>query len=508
MISTKKIGFLVLSLVTLALMVLPVLTSAQESDDLPTLKIAVLPVLNTLPLYVADAEGFYAEQGINVELVPFDSARDRQIALQTEEVDGANTDLQGVILLVNGGFDVRAVRMEPIEQAYFSIVAGAESGIETIDDLRGVPIAISKNTIIEYLTTEMLLNAGFEAEDIVYEDVPQIPIRLELLNGGQVAAATLPEPLTTLSVSLQGGTLIASDADAAVVPTVLAFNSSVLEEKGELVSAFLAAYEQAVTAINADPDRFRDVMVENIAIPEPLQESYPVPTFPTAVVPSEEQAGLVMAWMVDVGLIDEPLDYDRIIDDSFLPEIAVEAPDAVGDSRLPQSLTHEFTGVGTVTIAYPEGWVAEGYSNQIIFASSQATMNKTNATESVAPEPGEVVIAVMPFPAAYYFQLGLDADATPADAASALIMLFAQGADTTLDLSDPEPFQINDRPGALITGTVTENEDIVSGAMIGAIQVEAGMGLLIVATHPDEVADLVELVQTMAGTFQLTVAGE
>lgn len=506
MISSKKIGFLVLTLVALALMVLPVLTTAQE-DNTPTLRIAVLPVLNTLPLYVADAEGFYAEQGINVELVPFDSARDRQIALQTEEVDGANTDLQGVILLVNGGFDVRAVRMEPIEQAYFSIVAGAESGIETIDDLRGVPIAISKNTIIEYLTTEMLLNAGFEAEDIVYEDVPAIPIRLELLNGGQVAAATLPEPLTTLSVNLQGGTLIASDTEVAVVPTVLAFNSSVLEENADAVTAFLAAYEQAVTAINDDPEQFRDVMVENIRVPEPLQATFPVPTFPTAVVPSEEEAELVMDWMLDVELIEEALDYDTIVDASFLPEMA-EEPQATGDSRLPQSVTHEFTGVGTITVAYPEGWVAESFPNQIILADSNTTMGKANSMETMAPEPGEIVIAVMPFPEAFYFQLGLEPGATPEDATTALIGLLTGDPDTTFELGEPEPFQVNDQPGVLITGTATEVDGNVSGAMLGAIQVDAGMGLFIVALHPDDVPDAVELVQAMAGTYQLTVPGQ
>jgi NitT/TauT family transport system substrate-binding protein len=222
--------------------------------------------------------------------------------------------------------------MEPIEQAYFSIVAGADSGIETIDDLRGVPIAISTNTIIEYLTTEMLLAAGFEEDEIVYEDVPAIPIRLELLNGGQVAAATLPEPLTTLSVDLQGGILIASDTDSAVVPTVLAFNDDVLEERAEAVIAFLVAYEQAVNAINADPEAYRDVMVENIIIPAPLQPTYPVPTFPTAVVPSEEEVQLVMEWMLSVELIEEALEYDSIIDASFLPEVfdAEATPEAEG----------------------------------------------------------------------------------------------------------------------------------------------------------------------------------
>ena len=293
---------------------------AQETDsDMLTLRIAVLPVLNTLPLYVAQAEGYYAEHGINIELIPFNAAREQQVALQAGEVDGANTDLAVLSLLVNGGVDMRAVRSEPIREPYFAIVAGAESGITSVDDLRGVPIAISQNTIIEYLTTEMLTNAGFTEDEIVYEEVPAIPVRLELLNAGQVAAATLPEPLVTLATELQGGTLIANDANSVFVPTVLALRQDVLEEQPDAVRGLLAAYEDAVRAINTDGERFREVMTTNILIPEPLQATFPVPTFPTADVVSEEDAALVSDWMVSVGLLEEPVAYDALVDASFLP---------------------------------------------------------------------------------------------------------------------------------------------------------------------------------------------
>lgn len=290
-----------------------------DSADLPTLRIAVLPVLNTLPLYVAQAENFYAEAGVNVELIPFNAARDQQIALQAGEVDGANTDMAVLTLLVNGGVDLRAVRLEPIQGRYFSIVAGANSGIETLDDLRGVPIAISQNTIIEYLTTEILRNAGFSDDEIVYEEVPQIPVRLELINTGQVAAGTLPEPLTTLAVEIQGATLVGSDEVAAFVPTVLAFSVDVLTEQPEAIFAFLEAYERAVIALEQDPEAYRDVMNANNRIPEPLQGSYPIPSFPRAVVPTPEQTALVVDWMVSVGLLTEPLAYEQLVTVEFLP---------------------------------------------------------------------------------------------------------------------------------------------------------------------------------------------
>ena len=315
---------LLLILLVLALGLTMTTAISAQDEAMPTLRIGVLPVLNTLPLYVAQAEGFYEEQGVAVELIPFASAPDQQIAVQVGDVDGLNTDLVVLSSLVAGGFDLRAVRHEPILEPYFSIIAGAESGIETIDDLRGVAIAISENTIIEYLTTEMLLTAGFSEDEIVYEQVPAIPVRLELLNSGEVSAATLPEPLTTLATNLQGGTLIASDADSAFVPTVLAFTTEAIDANPDAITAFLVAYEQAVDAINADGESFRDVLVENIRVPEPLQAEFPIPTFPTAQAPTEEQVSLVVDWMVGRELLEEALDYDALVDASFLPEVEMD----------------------------------------------------------------------------------------------------------------------------------------------------------------------------------------
>jgi len=313
-----KVKIISLLLIALVLITGVGVTSAQE--ELPTLRIAVLPVLNTLPLYVAADQGFYEEEGVNVELVPFNSARDQGVAFQAEEVDGANTDMARVVVLVNGGFPIRAVRSEPIQQPYFSILGGA--GVESLDDLRGQPIAIAENTIIEYLTTELLTDAGFAEDEIVFEEVPDIPVRLQLLSEGQVAAAVLPEPLATLATGA-GATVLATDAEAEFVPTVLAFRTAVLEENPDAVRAFLAAFERAVLAINADPETFRDVMVANINIPEPLRETYPVPTFPVAGVPTEDQAQLVVDWSLAKGLIEDAIPYEELVDGSFLPLLTI-----------------------------------------------------------------------------------------------------------------------------------------------------------------------------------------
>jgi len=319
---TRKLIAMLLGL----LLVLAITPATAQDDAEPDLKIAVLPVLNTMPLFVAQGENLYEEEGITVEMIPFESARDQSIALQSEQVDGANTDMMVLTLLVNGGTDLKAVWHDAFtgDYSFFAVVAGKDSGIEDIDGLvealkaGDAQIAISNNTIIEYLTTAMLRGAGYDPDRDTYVEISAIPVRLEQLAQGTVAAATLPEPLVTLATTVQSGTTIIDDTVIDFIPTVLVFSQATLDDKPEAVAAFLRAYEHAVELINENPDDFR---YTEVRVPDPVRETYTVPQFLTASVPTEEETTLVMDWMIERGMIDEAVPYERLVDDSFLPEL-------------------------------------------------------------------------------------------------------------------------------------------------------------------------------------------
>ena len=311
------IGFLLLGIFMSA----PLM--AQEETAEPDLRIGVLPVLNTLPLYVAQAAGYFDEAGVVVELVPFQSGLDRQTALLAGATDASNDDLIGVLLLNAGGVDVRVVRHDPPVNVFFALIAGPGSGLESVEDLAGASVGISHNTLIQYLTDAMLASVGMSADEVEYVEVAEIPVRFQLLLQGQIDTATLPEPLIQAALGA-GGRVLLDDSALTYVPTVLSFRADTLAEKGEAVRAFLLAYERAVEAINADPEAFREVMGANIQMPPPLIPILPVPTFFPASVPSEENFAAVQDWALGIGLLEEALAYEDVIDGSFLPEVMAE----------------------------------------------------------------------------------------------------------------------------------------------------------------------------------------
>ena len=138
---------------------------ASAPAEAPVVRVGMLPVLDGLPIYVAQAEGYFAEEGVQVEIIPVGSAPERDQLMQSGQIDAMINEIVSDMLYNKDGVQVVAVRFArtaTAEAPVFRIVASAQSGITEVDGLRGVPIGLSEGTVIEYTTDRMLEKAGFD----------------------------------------------------------------------------------------------------------------------------------------------------------------------------------------------------------------------------------------------------------------------------------------------------------------------------------------------------------
>ncbi len=282
-----------------------------------TLRIAVLPILDALPLYVAEAEGYFTAHGVTVELIPVASAAERDQLLQAGQIDGFITDLVALALYNRESSQVVAVRYAMVptaEFAQFRILAAAQSGIITVEGLRGVPIGVSEGTVIEYVTYRLLEAEGLPTEAIATLAVPKIADRMTLLNAGELRAATLPEPLASLAMQ-QGAVPILDDTRHPEVSCSLyAFRKEVTAQQPQTVHAFLAAINQASAAINANKSRWSALLAEKGLVPAPLAGTYTLPDYPADAVPTAAQFADVVAWLQATGRLTQAPSYRDSVD--------------------------------------------------------------------------------------------------------------------------------------------------------------------------------------------------
>jgi NitT/TauT family transport system substrate-binding protein len=291
------------------------------SESVPV-RVGVLPILDSLPMYVAEAQGYFADEGIEIEFVPVSSAPERDQLMQSNQIDAMINELVSVIFYNKDSTEVIAVRFaRTANETYpvFRIVASETSEVESIDDLKGVPIGVSEGTVIEYTTDRLLERAGFSSDEIVIIAVPKIPDRLNLLASGQLEAANLPDPAASLAILNGGKNIIDDTSFPEVGHSIISFDAGYIESHPETVRGFLFALERAVEDINTNKSGFSDLISEKGLIPPPLMGSFVIPDYPTASVPSETQFLDTMEWAISEGLIEHEVSYESSVDGSYLP---------------------------------------------------------------------------------------------------------------------------------------------------------------------------------------------
>jgi NitT/TauT family transport system substrate-binding protein len=295
--------------------------TAQAPADTTPIRIAVLPIVEGLPLYTAQDGGFFEKQGLKVQFINAGSAAERDQLIAAGQADGMINDLLAVTLFNRQSAQLQIVRFAHVStpgSPLYVIAAAPQSGIKTVQDLAGVEIGISQSSIIDYATSRILSNAGLKADQIRTVAVPKIPDRMSLLLSGQIKAATLPQPFAALALK-SGAVAIVDDTQVADLGnSVISFRKSFIDEHPQVVKSFVSAIDQATTDLNANPEKYRSLLGTYKVVPDTLLAAYPIPKFPDNSLPNQKQFEDVVAFALERKLIDTPVKFTDSVNPAFL----------------------------------------------------------------------------------------------------------------------------------------------------------------------------------------------
>ncbi len=313
---------LILALVILAVIAVPMGCGRSAKED--TIKLGVIPVEDNFPFFIAEQENLFSKAGLNVELVVFNSARDRDIALQSKNIDGEVADIVAAVLMFKSGTPVKIVSLtmgSTPEEGRFALLAAPGSGIKEASRLSGASIGISENTIIEYVTDGLLKEAGLEPDNVKKIAIPQIPERLQLLLSDKIDAALLPDPLASLAEQ-KGALAVLDDTklEKNLSQVVLVFREEAIKQKAKQIGKLLQVYCEAAKLAGDNPDAYRELFIDKARVPEDLRHIYLAPKYSDPQLPQEKDVEAVINWMLSKELISEPLAYTDIVATSFIKQ--------------------------------------------------------------------------------------------------------------------------------------------------------------------------------------------
>jgi len=299
-------------------LLLVLLTLAFPTVSFPGEKLVfgILPVVDVLPLLAGQEKGLFEKEGIDLELISFQSALERDAALQAGRLGGYFGDILNTVLLVQSGEQLKiiatAFHTHP-QCRMFGIAVAPGSGITGPAGIQGKNVAISSATVIEYLLDQLLSTRNMSPKDVTKLEIKKIPIRLQMLLSGQVTAALLPEPLLTLAET-HGAIIVLDDRQLDTALTVLAVNLKNRPAITALIPGFLKAYNAAVDLINENPSALKALLISKTQFPMAVKDKYRIPVFPARAVPAEVDVLAVQEWLMKNGLIKSPIPYvDMVI---------------------------------------------------------------------------------------------------------------------------------------------------------------------------------------------------
>ena len=283
--------------------------------SLKTLTVGVMPDLDSLPLIIADHNGYFKEEGLQLKIEHFKSAADRDTALQTGKIHGAISDMLSVVFFNDNSFGIKITSKT---DGSFKLIAGKNSNISKIEQSAGKSIGISKNTIIEYLTDRIMESSNIDVNSPQKVAIPKIPTRLEMLNSGNLDMATLPEPLASTAISA-GGKVLSSSDKLGINPGVMVFTKDAVASKPEEIKAFYRAYNKAVEFLKEEKmENYIDFAIKESGFPDTVKGTLTLPNYSKASMPTEKELEEVLNWLKAKKLTTNDYKLEDLSNSSFI----------------------------------------------------------------------------------------------------------------------------------------------------------------------------------------------
>jgi len=285
------------------------------------IKFGVLPLIHALPLFAAQEQGFFTAAGLKVELISFNSAMEKDVAMSARQLAGYFGDIMTPMVLRSNEVPVKMVATvfnTTGSRRMFALLAAPNRPSASLSQLAKEGIAIGSNTIVEYLAVKMLEKQGISPHQTRFIEAKNIPIRLQMLMEGQVPAAALPEPLITFAEK-KGARILVDDAGMGISDTVLVFADDFIKQHPEQVRSFLKAVGKGADYLNNHPEEARLIANKYCRIPQELAKTVALPSYPALSLPNRSQLTDIYGWLRKKGIISRDMAINEMVADGFLP---------------------------------------------------------------------------------------------------------------------------------------------------------------------------------------------
>lgn len=295
-------------------------TGSSQPEGLQQVNVSVIPIADTAPVYLGVEKGFFAEQGLTLELQPSTVGGAPVPGVVSGAYDFAFNTITSTMVARDKGLDVRyvtngATATGDSSKGFGAVVVSENSDIKSPKNLAGRKVSVNALSNIGDTTIRHATEAdGGNAADIEFVEVP-FPDALAALANNQVDAAWILEPF--LTQALKSGNRVvtynyeAMDTDLDIAGYIA--SDKFIEENPDLVEKFTAAMNKSLEYGQENPGEVRDIIGTYTKIDETMRAEMTLPQFRSQF--DRESMALLGKSAVKYGTLAKEPNLDELLPD-------------------------------------------------------------------------------------------------------------------------------------------------------------------------------------------------
>ncbi|WP_158971644.1 ABC transporter substrate-binding protein [Chachezhania sediminis] len=291
--------------------------------------------------FVALEKGYFAEEGLDVELEFFQSAQPIAVATASGDVDFGITGVTGGLMNLAEKGAIRIVGGVLHEKAGFDgmmILASNKAydeGLTEVADIPGHSVAMTQvGSTFHYMTHLIAEDQGWNMDDIRMVPLQKVGAMVAALKSGQVDVMIMVPHIAKALVESGAAKEIGwlNDYAEYQISAIITSVKNIEDNRG-MVERFLRAYSKGIADVNAalldpnaDPAAKEEVtrMIHKyVYADQPYEKA--APSIQNGAMYLNEGAalnktdvGVQMQWFTDEKLVDSDLTVDQLVDSTFV----------------------------------------------------------------------------------------------------------------------------------------------------------------------------------------------
>ena len=276
------------------------ITKAQRlkamREDSAALKVAVLPTLDCLPIYLAKDHQMF-DTAVDIRLKLFTAQMDIDTALANHRVEVGVSDLVRIERLKKQGDSLRYLTST---NAYWQLVSNRGARILDLKHLDDKMLAMTRYSVTDLLGDLAVDSAKLKSERVFRIQINDVNVRLKMLENNEMDALILTEPQAAQARLLKHKVLMDTrklDMEMGVI--VSQWKGMDEETRAKQLRAFTRGYNKACDSINQYGIENYASLIEKYCHvkPEALKQISKDLKFHRITLPREADVERAKAWL-------------------------------------------------------------------------------------------------------------------------------------------------------------------------------------------------------------------